>query len=113
VKYQRNANFATNQLLDLSGVTVANSIDPFFFHISWPEDKLAERKLYALERERLEIKGLRYEKLEIDELKLDLGDSNGAEDCGIDRVLARLGHQMERLGKRLLISASNEEHHKH
>ncbi len=31
VTYQRNANFTTNQLLDLNGNPVAVSIDPFFF----------------------------------------------------------------------------------
>ena len=39
VRYQRNVNFATTQLLDLGGnPTIAPSIDPFFFKISWLED---------------------------------------------------------------------------
>ncbi len=37
VTYQRNANFATNQLFRTDGVTVAAvSIDPFFFKIVEP-----------------------------------------------------------------------------
>ena len=43
VRYQRNANFATKQLLTLGGApTVANSIDPFFFHIFWKEEEREE-----------------------------------------------------------------------
>ncbi|HEV2705482.1 MAG TPA: sialidase family protein [Pyrinomonadaceae bacterium] len=34
VTYQRNANFATNTLTDLSNNPVANSIDPFFFQVT-------------------------------------------------------------------------------
>jgi hypothetical protein len=118
VVYQRNANFGTNQLLDVNGVTpVANSIDPFFFHVSWHEEKLRKREECVFGRDRLEIKGLKYEKLEIGELKLDFGEFAGEEehheDHSLNRAIERLGHEIERIGKRLVIAAYKEEHHKH
>lgn len=113
VKYQRNANFATHQLLDLGGSTVANSIDPFFFHISWPEDKLFKHEESVPESEQIKVKGFRYERIEIDELSLASGDLEGADRHGqADRALARLGHRLERLGERLVDLARHEEHHK-
>jgi hypothetical protein len=75
VKYQRNANFVTKQLFDLSGSTVvAPSIDPFFYKIFWPEEEEEHEEAKGLKYERLEIKGLKYEKLEIKELKLTIDD---------------------------------------
>lgn len=76
VKYQRNANFLTKQLFDLSGVTVVPpSIDPFFYKIYWPEEEEREREEgEGLKYERLEIKGLTYERLEIKELRLVVDD---------------------------------------
>jgi hypothetical protein len=79
VRYQRNVNFATKQLLDLTGTTVVPaSIDPFFFKISHQEQEEGEERAFG-EFERLEIKGLRYEKLEIKELKFGRG-GEGDED---------------------------------
>ena len=70
VRYQRNVNFAAKQLLDLSNnPTVTPSIDPFFFKISWPED----REFGGFER--LEIEGLKY--VSIKKLKFERA---GAED---------------------------------
>ena len=72
VKYQRNANFATKQLFDLSGSTiVAPSIDTFFYKIFWPEEHDHD---HDVKFERLEIEGLKYEKLEIRKLKLNFED---------------------------------------
>jgi hypothetical protein len=40
VRYQRNVNFATKQLFDLTNaVVIPPSIDPFFFKISWLEEE--------------------------------------------------------------------------
>lgn len=72
VRFQRNADFSTHQLFDLSGVTpVANSIDPFFVHISWHEEHELEDER-GPRFERVRVKGLRYERLEIDELVIDI-----------------------------------------
>ena len=65
VSYQRNADFNTNQLLDLTGNPVSVSIDPFFFHLHWHED---ENEFTFEPGMRLVIRGLRYELIEIDEL---------------------------------------------
>ena len=70
VRYQRNADFATHQLLDLSGNPVAISIDPFFFHLHWHEDERREEELREM-GERLVIEGLRYERVEIDRLVIE------------------------------------------
>ncbi len=89
VRYQRNANFATKQLLTLGGApTVANSIDPFFFHIFWKEEmreEIEERR--GAEFERLRIRGLRYEKLDIEEIEFISGsrDDSGDDDREDDR----------------------------
>ena len=70
VRFQRNADFTAHQLLDLSGVTpVASSVDPFFFHISWHEEEREERPRFEPVR-RLIIRGLRYERIEVEELEL-------------------------------------------
>ena len=69
VHFQRNADFTAHQLLDLSGVTpVASSIDPFFAHIWWPEER---REELEEELEEVVIKGLRL-RVEIDELRIRL-----------------------------------------
>ena len=44
VTYQRNANFTTNTLLNLSNNPVANSIDPFFFSVN---ELASENDLYV------------------------------------------------------------------
>jgi hypothetical protein len=68
VRYQRNVNFATKQLLDLTGTTVIPaSIDPFFFKIVHEEEEEEEEAVGGFEW--IEIKGLKYEKLEIKELR--------------------------------------------
>ena len=79
VRYQRNADFSTNTLLDVSGINpVAISIDPFFFHISWHDEKDEEEEKveFAFGRGQLRVKGLKYEKLEIEELELASGEDD-------------------------------------
>jgi hypothetical protein len=69
VRYQRNHDFATHQLFDVSGLNpVIPSYDPFFFSVERDRDE--HRPGYT----RLEIEGLKYEKLEIKELRIDLVD---------------------------------------
>lgn len=71
VRYQRNVDFTTKQLLSLAGSPVAVSIDPFFFHLHWHEDeKRAEPRREEI-GERLVIRGLRYERIEIEELVIE------------------------------------------
>lgn len=75
VRYQRNVDFNTKTLLNVNGTSpVKNSIDPFFVHIFWPREHEDVGAL-GLGRGRLEIAGLRYEMIEIEKLKIDLGDS--------------------------------------
>jgi hypothetical protein len=103
VHYQRNADFATKTLLALNGITpVAPSIDPFFFHLRWHEDEEREEEELGLVTERLVIKGLRYESLEIRELELELG-GRGAGDGHPRRNqrLRRVGGAIRRLAKRI------------
>jgi hypothetical protein len=72
VHYQRNANFGTNTLLDVNGITVVNpSIDPFFFHIHWhkPEEKKEDHR--HEENKRMILRGFKYERVEIDEIELE------------------------------------------
>lgn len=77
VHFQRNADFATKQLLNVNGVTpVPVSIDPFFFHVRRHEEhEEREEERGEFEHERLVIKGLRYERLEIKELELASGEA--------------------------------------
>ena len=77
VHYQRNADFSTNTLLDVTGlVPIPISIDPFFFHISWHEEEEEEEEEveFAFGGGRLRVKGLKYEKFEISELDAALGE---------------------------------------
>jgi hypothetical protein len=77
VHYQRNADFSTNTLLDVTGlVPIPISIDPFFFHISWHEEEEEEEEEveFAFGRGQLRVKGLKYEKFEISELDAALGE---------------------------------------
>ncbi len=107
VHYQRNANFATNQLFDLSGITtVAPSIDPFFCHILWHEERERKEEHHGEKGERVILRGLKYERLEIDEIELRLGHENHGAD-----LLLRVGERIEDLGRRLIGEA--HEHHKH
>jgi|SRR5579883_122308 hypothetical protein len=105
VRYQRNANFVTKQLLNVNGVTpVAASIDPFFFHIFWREGREEEER-EAFGRERLRIRGLEYERLKIHELDFEAdGDSDdGDEDDrgrGVSRLIRRLADRIEDLDRR-------------
>lgn len=72
VRFQRNADFTAHQLLGLNGVTpVASSIDPYFFHIAWHDEEREEHHRIEPGR-RLLIRGLRYERVEIQELELDV-----------------------------------------
>ncbi len=106
VRYQRNVNFAANQLLDLTGTAVIPaSIDPFFFKISHEE---GEEEAFG-EFERLEIKGLKYEKLEIKELRFPGSGERGKDVEGphgrppaISRLLRRIAaHLLRRIAAHL------------
>jgi hypothetical protein len=73
VHYQRNHNFGTNQLFDVSGITaVRPSYDPFFFSLR-PEHEEREEP-HGEEYAHVEIEGIRIEKLEIKKLRLNLVD---------------------------------------
>ena len=68
VRFQRNHDFATKQLLDLSGVNpVPISIDPFFLHFRHEHEELGHRR-HGEEAEEVVVRGLHYERLEIEEL---------------------------------------------
>lgn len=76
--YQRNADFGSHTLLDVTGtIPVPISIDPFFVHIFWAEEE-EEKHEEAEERagfERILISGLKYEKkLDIGKLELALDE---------------------------------------
>jgi hypothetical protein len=113
VRYQRNVDFSTNQLLDVNGITpVANSIDPFFFHIHWHEEE--EEEFDEGGHGRFVLKGLSYERLEIDELKFDFdelshhGGFGEKELLGMSRKFRRLADRIEDLLERL---AHRRHHH--
>ena len=73
VHYQRNHNFGTKQLFDVSGVTTVNpSYDPFFFNLK--PDHEGREELHGVAYARVEVEGLKYERLEIKELRLNLVD---------------------------------------
>ena len=104
VRYQRNADFATNTLRNVNNITpVNNSIDPFFFHISWHEEREEEEERYESgRREKLEIRGLRYERLEIEEIKLEVDDRPGIGRWqGEAQELQRAGQAFRRLADRI------------
>jgi hypothetical protein len=95
VRYQRNVNFATKQLFDLTNtVVIASSIDPFFFKISWPEEEGEDGGEFGFQR--FEIEGLHYEKLSIKKLKVERfgGDADDEDEeketRGIRRLLGRI-----------------------
>ncbi|MGF6782144.1 sialidase family protein [Paraburkholderia sp. GAS334] len=104
VRYQRNVNFTTKQLLDLAGnPVIAPSIDPFFFKISWHEDEEEGEERGFGGFERLEIDGLKYEKVSIRKLRLervaeeDKGDEHlGGKTRGMSRLLWRIIDSIER-----------------
>jgi hypothetical protein len=97
VRYQRNVNFTTKQLLDLANnPVIAPSIDPFFFKISWHEEEEGEERGFG-GFERLEIEGLKYEKLSIHKLKLERAgeeeesdNHEGGKARAISRLLSRV-----------------------
>jgi hypothetical protein len=107
VRYQRNANFTTKQLLNLAGIAVIPaSIDPFFFEISWLDEEEEEAEERGFGFERLEIEGLKYEKLSIKKLTLERGGEDDEDDergrgkgRAISRLLRglidRIGHEEE------------------
>jgi hypothetical protein len=104
VRYQRNVNFATKQLLDLSNnPTIAPSIDPFFFKISWPEEEEEGEELRLGAFERLEIEGLKYEKLSFKKLKLER-----AREEDEDEEHTGKPHKISRLLWRLIESIDHE-----
>jgi hypothetical protein len=116
VRYQRNADFSTNQLLDVNNITpVANSIDPFFFHIAWHRESEEEEEPGWVGRERLEIRGLRYERLEVEEIKLEVDGLSGRVHWhskpkrlhGAGHAIRWLAHRIEDLAERL----AREHHH--
>jgi len=73
VHYQRNHNFGTKQLFDVSGINpVTPSYDPFFFRVR--RDREEGDEPHGLEYSRVELEGLKYERLEIKELRLQLAD---------------------------------------
>jgi hypothetical protein len=95
VRYQRNVNFTTKQLLDLAGnPTILASIDPFFFKISWHEEEEEEGEERGFGGfKRLEIEDLKYEKLSFKKLKLErVGevDEDDKHDGGKARAISRL-----------------------
>jgi len=101
VHYQRNANFSTKTLLDVTGINpVAISIDPFFFHISWPEEEEEERDEEGeFGRDLLRLKGLKYESLEISELDMAFGEGaslRGRRLRGLLRRFAGAFHDDDR-----------------
>jgi hypothetical protein len=118
VSYQRNADFTTHQLLNVNGITpVANSIDPFFFHIFWREEEEDERR--EPERERLVIKGLRYERLDIEEISFEFCEDKGERRKrkeerdklhAAGRTIRLLAERIEGLAKRLPEADDDHEH---
>ncbi len=116
VVYRRNANFVTKQLLNVNGITpVAASIDPFFFHIFWREEREEEER-EGFGRERLRIRGLEYERLRIRELdfEADAGrddDDEGEEGRwrGAGRLIRRLADRIEDLGSHGRLDDDDEE----
>lgn len=121
VVYQRNANFSTHQLLDVSGITpVIPSYDPFFFHIRRHKEEREE--LRGFEFGRLELEGLKYERLEIKKLKLDFSDprrerherkhepEKEAHRTGKHSgALRRLGEEIEEFGRRLAAASGDDD----
>lgn len=88
VHYQRNADFNTHTLLDLGGNPVPISIDPFFFHISWPEE---EEEAYEEEGGlEFRLKGVKYERLEISELDQVSGEDEPPSGGRVRGLLRRL-----------------------
>jgi hypothetical protein len=97
VRYQRNVNFATRQLFDLTGTTVIPaSIDPFFFKISHEEKEEGEEEAFG-EFEQLEIRGLKYEKLEIKELKFMRSGERGEDEPGSHGKLLAVSRLLRRI----------------
>jgi hypothetical protein len=101
VRYQRNANFTTRQLFDVSGtIPIRNSIDPFFFKAYWEEEEGENEE--ELEHFRgVRVKGLKYERLEIDELNLpDTGEGSESK--------RRVGRRVSRLLRRMASEIGRE-----
>jgi hypothetical protein len=135
VKYQRNVNFLTKTLLDLSGNPVPVSYDPFHYQIRWPEEEREHHEPgegHDIKYEAIELKGLRYEKLEIKELRLSFEDprrgrhSHPHHHHGHEHEhehdergpVRRLGEEIEEIGRRIADSVSRDDddddhrHHK-
>lgn len=104
VRYQRYVNFATKQLLDLAGnPVIAPSIDPFFFKISWREDEEEGEERGFGRFERVEIEGLKYERLSIRKMKLECV---GEEDEGDEHA----GGKVHAISWRLWLIIDSIEH---
>jgi hypothetical protein len=102
VRYQRNHDFTTKTLFDLSGNPVIPSYDPYFFRVHREEEHKEQPERGGMEFSQIEIQGLKYEKLEIKELKLNLADPRpGLRDDAI----RRLGKALEEIGRRLASEA--------
>lgn len=119
VKYQRNANFAGKQLLDLGGLPVPESYDPFFYRIFWKkEEEGHEPEEGEGKCECLELKGLKWERIEIKELKLALKDPRARghhqkhdhkESHERGALVRRLGEEIEELGRRIADSVDDDD----
>ena len=111
VRYQRNVNFATKQLLNLAGTgVIAASIDPFFFEISWPEEEEEEEREREFGFERLELEGLEYQKkLSIKRLRLE---RIGREDHDDERRIKRKGRAIHRLLWKVIEDIEHEHGHR-
>jgi hypothetical protein len=106
VRYQRNVNFATKQLFDLTNtIVIAASIDPFFFKISRHEEEEEGEERGFGGFERIEIEGLKYEKLSLKKLKLERA---GEEDEGDEHERGK-GSAIKRLLLRIIDSIEDEE----
>jgi hypothetical protein len=94
VRYQRNADFSGKQLYDVTGtIKIANSIDPFFAHISWHEEEHKEPEHHkGTGTEQMILKGIRYERWEIDELRLDAADLGRELEAWLRAFERRLEH---------------------
>jgi hypothetical protein len=103
VQYQRNADFSTKTLLDVTGtIPIPISIDPFFVHISWHEEEEREEEEAEAGFERLQLEGLKYEKLEIKELEWRVGDRDR-------RMSNEAKHDVRRLLRRILRALDDDD----
>lgn len=86
---------------------VANSIDPFFFHIWWEREEEGREEEGE---ERLRIRGLRYERIEIEELSITRSEF---EHGGQRGPLRGLWQRLEEIGEELEEIGEPDRHHDH